>query len=134
VSKIVYKILLYSEVEDKRYMDKNRLEAGMKKQYEADGIDRTNAADTLDDLGRYISEFAFGDIYSRDGLSLRDREMVTIAMLTAKGGCEPQLASHIKAGLHLGLSKTEIQEIIIQSCVYAGFPAAINAMNVLKSI
>lgn len=115
-------------------MENKRLEKGIKRQFEADGNDRSNKLDQLDDIGVYIAEFAFGDIYSREGLTLREREMCTIAMLTAKGGCEPQLASHIKAGLHVGLTKTEIQEIIIQSCVYAGFPACINAINVLKSI
>lgn len=111
-----------------------RLEKGIKRQFEVDGKDRSKTVDELDDIGRYIAEFAFGDIYSREGLTLREREIVTISMLTAKGGCEPQLASHIKAGLHVGLTGKEIREIIIQACVYAGFPAAINAINVLKSI
>lgn len=115
-------------------MDKERQLAGIKKQYEIDGKDRSAIIDDMDDLGKYIAEFAFGDIYSREGLSLRDRELITISMLTAKGGCEPQLASHMKAGLNVGLTRDEIEEIVLQATVYAGFPAAVNAMNVLKSI
>ena len=115
-------------------MENTRLEKGIKKQFEVDGIDRTNRVDKMDDLGRYIAEFVFGDIYSRSGLALREREMVTISMLAAKGGCEPQLTSHMKAGLHLGITKEEMTEIVMQAAVYAGFPAAVNAINVLKSI
>ncbi|MGL5437241.1 MAG: carboxymuconolactone decarboxylase family protein [Lachnospiraceae bacterium] len=50
------------------------------------------------------------------------------------GGREPQLDVHIHAGLNVGLTKQEIEEIIIQSVAYAGFPTAINAMNILKAI
>jgi 4-carboxymuconolactone decarboxylase len=115
-------------------LENTRLEKGIKKQFEVDGIDRTNRVEKMDDLGRYIAEFVFGDIYSRPGLPLREREMVTISMLAAKGGCEPQLTSHMKAGLHLGITKEEMTEIVMQAAVYAGFPAAVNAINVLKSI
>ncbi|MGI8430360.1 MAG: carboxymuconolactone decarboxylase family protein [Solirubrobacteraceae bacterium] len=58
---------------------------------------RSQVVDALGDLGRYIVEFAFGDIYDRPGPSLRDRELVTVAMLAAMGGCEPQLDVHLKA-------------------------------------
>jgi 4-carboxymuconolactone decarboxylase len=115
-------------------LENKRLEKGIKRQFEFDGVDRTDKVDQMDDLGRYIAEFAFGDIYSRPGLTKREREIVTISMLSAKGACEPQLASHIKAGLHVGLTKEEIKEIVMQAAVYAGFPAAINAINVLKGI
>jgi 4-carboxymuconolactone decarboxylase len=84
-------------------------------------------------MGRYIVEFAFGDIYSRPGLSLRDREIATLAMLAALGGREPQLRVHIQAALNVGLSRQEVEEIIIQTVPYAGFPTAINAFNVLKN-
>lgn len=88
----------------------------------------------LGDLGRYIVEFAFGDIYSREGLSLRDRELVTVAMLAAMGGREPQLEVHIGAALNVGLTEEEIEEAIIQTVPYAGFPTAINAMNAFKRV
>lgn len=88
----------------------------------------------LGDLGRYIVEFAFGDIYSREGLGLRDRELATVAALTVMGGREPQLKVHLGAALNVGLTEEEIKETIIQTVPYAGFPTAINAMNVFKEV
>ncbi len=114
--------------------DNTRFEKGLKKLFEVDGNTGVEITENLGDLGRYIVEFAFGDIYSRENLSLRDREIATIAMLTCLGGREPQLDVHIHAGLNVGLTKQEIEEIIIQTVPYAGFPTAINAMNVLKKI
>lgn len=86
------------------------------------------------DLGKYIIEFAFGEIYNREGLSMREREMATVAALTAMGGCIPQLKVHIKAALNVGCTKKEIIEIIIQMAVYAGFPAALNGIYAAKEI
>ncbi len=88
----------------------------------------------LGDLGRYIVEFSFGDIYSRAGLSLRDRQIATVAMLTALGGREPQLRLHLGAALNVGLSAQEIEEIIIHTVSYGGFPKAINAMHLLQEV
>lgn len=114
--------------------DDSRFERGLKKLYEVDGNTGIGITESLGDLGKYIVEFAFGDIYSREGLSLREREIATIAMLTCLSGREPQLNVHIHAGLNVGLTKQEIEEIMIQTVPYAGFPTAINAMNVLKKI
>lgn len=114
--------------------NKNRFEEGLKKLKEVDGSEGLEVVNNLGDLGKYIVEFAFGDIYSRECLSLRDREIATIAILTCMGGREPQLKIHIHAALNVGLAKEEIEEIIIHSVPYAGFPTAINALNLLKTI
>lgn len=113
--------------------DNTRYQQGLKKLHEIDGNTGIDIVNNLGDLGEYIVEFAFGDIYSRDELNIREREIATIAMLTCMGK-EPQLEVHINAGLNVGLTPKEIEEIIIQTVPYAGFPCAINAMNVLKSI
>ncbi|BDF57191.1 4-carboxymuconolactone decarboxylase [Christensenellaceae bacterium] len=113
-------------------MKNERYEQGLKKLLEVDGQEGTGITDNLGDLGRYIVEFAFGDIYSRGTLTLREREMITIAMLTVLSGRDPQLNVHIRAGMHVGLTKKEIEEIIIHSVPYCGFPTAINALNALK--
>ncbi len=112
-------------------MEKSRLEAGYEKLNEVDGEAGKNIVDNLGDLGKYIVEFAFGDIYSRDGLGLREREIATIAMLTVLSKPE-QLKVHIQGGLNVGLTYEEIEEIIIHTAPYSGFPTSINAMNVLK--
>ncbi|MBF8982283.1 carboxymuconolactone decarboxylase family protein [Lutibacter sp. B2] len=115
-------------------MNNERFEKGLKKLNEVDGNAGEEVVAPLGDLGKYIVEFAFGDIYSRDGLSLREREIATIAMLASRSGVEPQLRVHIGAGLNVGLTYEEIEEIIIQTVPYSGFPTAINALNILKEL
>ena len=83
---------------------------------------------------RNVVEFAFGDVYTRPGLSLRDRELAAVAMLAAKGGCEPQLDVHLHAARNVGLTVEELREVLIQVAPYAGFPAAINAMRRLQAL
>lgn len=118
--------------EEKQPNESTRFERGLRKLAEVDGQAGEDVVAPLGDLGRYIVEFAFGDIYSRDGLSLREREIATIAMLTVLGAREPQLRVHIGGGLNVGLTAAEIEEIIIQTIPYAGFPTAINALSLLK--
>ncbi len=91
-------------------------------------------ADIAPDLGRYIVEFGFGDIYSRPGLTLREREIATVAALTALGNAAPQLKVHIEAGLNVGLTREAITETILQMALYAGFPAALNGMFAAKAV
>lgn len=114
--------------------ESTRFERGLRKLAEVDGQAGEDIVAPLGDLGRYIIEFAFGDIYSRDGLSLREREIATVAMLTVLGGREPQLRVHMGAALNVGLTPQEIEEVIIQTVPYAGFPTAINALTLLTEI
>lgn len=86
------------------------------------------------DLGRFVTEFAFGDIYSRPGLSLKTRQLLTIASLTTLGTAPLQLKAHIKGALNVGCTQGEIVEAILQMAVYAGFPAAMNAMYAAKEV
>lgn len=112
--------------------DTTRYERGLARLTEVDGQAGHDVVERLGDLGRYIVEFAFGDIYSRPGISLREREIATVAILTALGGREPQLRVHMEAALHVGITLQELEEIVLQTVPYAGFPTAINAMNVLS--
>lgn len=114
--------------------EQSRYEKGLIKLSEIDGSAGEKVVAPLGDLGRYIVEFAFGDIYSRGEISLRDREIATVALLTALGGREPQLKVHIGASLNVGLTTKEIEEVIIHTVPYAGFPTAINALNILKEV
>jgi len=90
--------------------------------------------DIAPDLGRFVVEFPYGDIYERPGLDLKSREIATIAALTAIGDTKPELKDHIKGALNVGCQKQEIIEVIIQMAVYAGFPRAINGMNIAKEV
>ncbi len=82
------------------------------------------------ELAEGVVDFAYGRQYGRDGLSLRDRYLATIAALTALGGqTAPQLRVNISGGLKAGLTQKEIADVIWQMSLYGGFPAAINALN-----
>lgn len=91
-------------------------------------------ADIAPDFARYLIEFPFGDIYTRPGLSLRDREIATIAALGTLGTATPQLKVHIHAGLNVGLTRDEITETLMQMAVYAGFPAALNGLFAARDV
>ncbi|MGF1430209.1 carboxymuconolactone decarboxylase family protein [Kitasatospora sp. LaBMicrA B282] len=91
-------------------------------------------ADTSPELGHQIVAWAFGDIYDRPELPPRDRQLVTLGVLAALGGCEPQLAVHINAALNVGLAPAEIAEAFLHSAVYCGMPRAINATLVAKQV
>lgn len=119
-------------------MENTRYEKGWQRLKEVDGAagERVveSLADICPDLGRYIVEFGFGDVYSRPGLSLQQRELATVAALTALGNATPQLKVHIAAALNVGLAREEIVETILQMSVYAGFPAALNGMFAAKEV
>ncbi|MBA1291487.1 carboxymuconolactone decarboxylase family protein [Pseudomonas japonica] len=91
-------------------------------------------ADIAPDFANYLFEFPFGDIYSRPGLSLRDREIATVAALSAMGNATPQLKVHIEAALNVGLTRAEITEVLMQMAVYAGFPAALNGLFAAREV
>jgi 4-carboxymuconolactone decarboxylase len=88
----------------------------------------SGVAEVAPDFARMIIEFAFGDLYSRDALDLRSRELVAIAALAATGKAGPQLRMHVESAASVGISKAEITEILMQIALYAGFPAALNAL------
>ena len=121
-----------SEQQIQKETQESRYERGLKKMSEVYGVPVEEFVAPLRDLGRYMVEFPYGDIYSRDGLAARDREIATIAMLTALGGREPQLRVHMASALNVGLTADELYEIIIHTVIFAGFPTAINAVNVLR--
>lgn len=111
-----------------------RYDLGRNRLADVDGSAGEQVFDSLGDLGRYVVEFAFGDIYSRPGLSLRDRELITVAMLAAMGAREPQLDVHLRGAVNVGVTIEELREVIIHVAPYAGFPAAINGMRRLQAL
>jgi 4-carboxymuconolactone decarboxylase len=115
-----------------------RFERGWQRliEVDADGGERVieSLKDVAPDLGRYVVEFAYGDIYRRPALDLRQRELVTISALTTLGGAEPQLEVHVNAGLNVGLTAREVVEAILQCIPYTGFPRVLNAIFVAKRV
>lgn len=119
-------------------MEQTRFERGMELLNKIDGRGGKAVLRSLEgiapDLGRYIAEFAFGDICSRPGLDLREREMVTLAGLLTAGGCEPQLEVHIKAALNVGVPPKTVIEVFLQCVPYTGFPRVLNAVFTAKRV
>ena len=89
----------------------------------------SGVAEVAPEFARMVIEFAFGDIYARDALDLRSRELIAIAVLAANGKAGPQLRLHIESAASAGLTKAEIIEVLIQVSLYAGFPASLNALS-----
>lgn len=119
-------------------MDQDRFTRGQARLAEVDGDGGeaviASLADLAPDLGRYIVEFGFGDVYSRPGLDLKTRELATVAALVAMGTATPQLKVHLAGALNVGASTGEIVEIIIQMALYAGFPASLNGVAALRDV
>jgi len=86
-------------------------------------------AELAPDFARMAIEFPFGDIWSRSELDMPTRELAAIAALAALGNAQPQLRTHVMAALNLGSSRQQIIEILMQTAIYAGFPAALNAID-----
>lgn len=91
-------------------------------------------ADVAPDLGRFIIEFGFGDIYTRPGMNLLQRELVTVGALAALGTATPQLKVHVHGLLNVGGTREQLIEAVTHVAAYAGFPAAINAMLAAKEV
>jgi 4-carboxymuconolactone decarboxylase len=89
--------------------------------------------DIAPDVGRFIVEFGYGEIYSRPGLTNQQRALVTLASLVTQG-TEREIELHVNTGLTVGLSPTELVESIIHLIPYTGFPRVINALYVAKQV
>jgi 4-carboxymuconolactone decarboxylase len=87
----------------------------------------SRVAEIAPDFARMTIEFPFGDLYARGVVDLRTREVAAIAALAALGWI-PQLRVHVEAALHLGWSREEVVEILMQTAIYSGFPPALNAL------
>jgi 4-carboxymuconolactone decarboxylase len=90
-------------------------------------------ADVAPDFGRLTIEFPFGDIYSRPGLDLKQRQIVTMSVLAALGQ-ERQLKVHIRFARQVGLTDDEIVEILMQISVYAGWGRALDGLRAAKEV
>lgn len=119
-------------------MSVDRYEQGLRMLSAVDGTAGIEVIESLKqsfpDFARYIVEFPFGDIYAREALGLRERELATVAALCALGNARPQLRVHLHAALHVGCTPAEVVEVVMQMAVYAGFPAALNGLAVVKEV
>lgn len=116
----------------------DRLEAGTKVRRSVLGdahVDRAEAGRTPfdEDFQRFITEGAWGSVWSRPGLTKRERSLITIALLAALGHDE-EVALHIRATANTGASADDIKEALLHVAVYAGVPAANRAFRIAKRV
>jgi 4-carboxymuconolactone decarboxylase len=97
-------------------------------QRDGEALERENGT-----LGGFVVDFALGDVWSRPGLSRRDRSLITVTVLTCLSQ-ERQLRAHVNGALNHGLSPEEIREIVTHLCGYCGFPRALNGMAVVNAV
>ncbi len=109
----------------------NRLEKGVQIQAEIFGPQMLEAWKT-GSINRWLAENCFGDYYTRTGLSLPQREMITFCFLMAQGGCEPQLTTHAKGNMNLGNSKDFLISVVCQCLPYIGYPRSLNAVSCIN--
>ncbi len=116
----------------------DRFEAGMavRRSVLGDGhVDRAEATKTAfdEDFQRFITEGAWGSVWSRPDLSKRERSLITIALLAALGH-DDEVAMHVRATANTGATPEDLREVLLHVAVYAGVPAANRAIKIVKQV
>lgn len=83
-------------------------------------------------INRWLAANCFGDYYTRTGLDLKQRELITFCFLAAQGGCELQLTSHAKGNMNLGNDKLFLIKVVSQCLPYIGYPRSLNAISCIN--
>ncbi len=105
----------------------NRLEKGIEAQAEIFG-ENMKEAWKAGHINRWLAANCFGDYYTRSGLNLAQRELITFCFLMAQGGCEPQLIAHAKGNMNMGNDKDFLIKVVSQCLPYIGYPRSLNAI------
>ncbi len=106
----------------------DRLEKGIQTQVEIFG-EGMNEAWKNGHINRWLAANCFGDYYTRTGLNLAQREMITFCFLAAQGGCEPQLTAHAGGNMNLGNDAAFLVKVVSQCLPYIGYPRSLNAIS-----
>jgi len=85
-------------------------------------------------IQKYLSANCFGDYYTRTGLDIKTRELLTFSMILSLGGCEPQLKGHIQGNLNVGNDKETLLSVVTQLLPYVGYPRTLNALRCLNEV
>ena len=109
----------------------DRLEKGVQVQVEIFGGHMAQAW-KAGHINRWLAANCFGDYYTRTGLNLAQREMITFCFLMAQGGCEPQLAAHVEGNINLGNDKEFLLRVVSQCLPYIGYPRSLNAISCIN--
>lgn len=109
----------------------DRLEKGIEAQAEIFG-DHMREAWKGSHIRRWLASNCFGDYYTRKGLTLAQREMITFCFLAAQGGCKPQLTSHAKGNMNMGNDIAFLIRVVSQCLPYIGYPRSLNALACIE--
>lgn len=101
-----------------------------------DSIDtmRATAPENEKNIQNYLSAYCFGDFYTRKGLNIEERELLTFAILCAQGGCEPQVKAHVGGNAAVGNQKEILLAALTVCLPYIGFPRTLNALNCINEV
>lgn len=94
----------------------------------------SNAAPNQKHIQNFLSANCFGDFYTREGLDLQTRELLTFIMIVSLGGAEPQAIAHANANIKMGNSKDMLIEAVTQCLPYIGYPRTLNAITIINNI
>lgn len=85
-------------------------------------------------IQKYLSANCFGDYYTRNGMDIKMRELLTFSMILSLGGCEPQLKGHVQGNLNVGNDKVTLLSVVTQLLPYVGYPRTLNAIRCLNEV
>lgn len=109
----------------------DRLEKGVEVQVQIFGESMREAWKKCP-VNRWLAANCFGDYYTRNGLTLAERELITFCFLMAQGGCEPQLTAHAKGNMHVGNDREFLTKVVLQGLPYIGYPRSLNALSCIN--
>lgn len=111
--------------------EENRLEKGVQAQVDIFG-EHMKEAWKAGHINKWLAANCFGDYYTRNGLDLAQRELITFCFLIAQGGCEPQAIAHAKGNMNMGNDKEFLIKVVSQCVPYIGYPRSLNAISCIE--
>jgi 4-carboxymuconolactone decarboxylase len=119
-------------------VDREMYEKGLKIRREVLGAEYVdNAISTADDFNRplqeLVTEYCWGEIWGRPGLDRKTRSMLNLAMISALNRPH-EVKAHVKGAINNGLTKTDIQEVLLQVAIYCGVPAAVDSFRLAREV
>ncbi len=102
----------------------------------SEGVAQLYAAAPADQqhIQRYLSANCFGDNYTRSGIDVPTRELLTFSMLVALGGCESQVKGHVAANLHVGNDRARLIDVLTQLLPFIGYPRTLNGLKAIDEV
>ena len=116
----------------------NRFDKGLEVQKSifGDVIDKNyeNSPENQVHIQKFLSDNCFGDYYTRNGLDVKTRELITFSILISQGGCEPQVKGHIAGNVNVGNDKQTLLNTVTALLPYIGYPRSLNAISCINEV